>query len=186
MPSLTKRMPKSVDTIITEVEAERTPIFLGLDPGANGGLAVLSGNSVEATKWPVGERDTWDLINCHKQKGRPVYAILEQQLPRGTNLFRNGAWTCPILRSTCILFGHYMQLRGMLIAAGISFEEKVPRTWQAAFSLKKDKGEADGHWKNRLKAKAQQLYPATKITLATADALLLAHYCSRNVKGGWA
>jgi hypothetical protein len=40
-------------------------------------------------------------------------------------------------------------------------------------------GVSDGNktiWKNKLKTRAQQLYPGIKVTLANADALLILRY----------
>ena len=45
------------------------------------------------------------------------------------------------------------------------------------------KTESKTEWKNRLKGMAQQLYPDLKVTLATADALLIATYCKRKHEG---
>jgi hypothetical protein len=64
----------------------------------------------------------------------------------------------------------------------IAFQEVTPQTWMKTYMLKKDKGESNTAWKNRLKAKAQQLFPHQKITLANADAFLIAEYCRRNFK----
>lgn len=62
----------------------------------------------------------------------------------------------------------------------IPFQEVTPQTWMKTYMLKKDKGESHTSWKNRLKTKAQQLFPHQKITLATADAFLIAEYARRN------
>jgi hypothetical protein len=78
----------------------------------------------------------------------------------------------------------YGGLRMALIAAGIPFEEVQPRAWQKAMGIPpRSKTESGTQWKNRLKAKAQQLYPAEKVTLAVADALLIATYCQRKQEG---
>jgi len=50
-----------------------------------------------------------------------------------------------------------------------------PQKWQSFLSL----GTSDGNktkWKNKLKSKAQNLYPDLDVTLAIADALLLLEY----------
>lgn len=161
-------------------------VYVGIDPGANGGIAAIrdygSGEplSVAAWKMPPTERDLWNLLS--KLPPGQQYAVIEGQSPRPTAVFdrRLNSWRNTILKSTCLLWGNYCQLRAMLIAAGIRFEEAVPRTWQTALKISpKKKDEAPGKWKNRLKAKAQQLFPDVTVTLATADALLLAEYCRR-------
>lgn len=70
------------------------------------------------------------------------------------------------------------------VALGIEmYVEPTPQTWQKAFGLVKSKGEKKGPWKNRLKAKAQALFPSDDVTLLTADALLIAEYCRRKQQG---
>ena len=57
-----------------------------------------------------------------------------------------------------------------LTAAGISFERIRPQVWQ------KSLGCMTGGDKNITKRRAQELFPQLKITHATADALLIAYY----------
>ena len=61
-----------------------------------------------------------------------------------------------------------------------------PQAWQRSLGLTKIRDDriwemsdagASGRWKNRLKSRAQELFPDIKVTLRTSDALLLAHYC---------
>ena len=78
----------------------------------------------------------------------------------------------------------YGFLRGCLIASGVPFEEVSPQRWQRALGVTpRHKGESKAQWKNRLKAVAQQLFPRETVTLATADAILLAIYCQRKHEG---
>ena len=82
--------------------------------------------------------------------------------------------------TSAFTFGRgYGFLRGLLTAYNYPFEEVLPRKWQASFGMKKGKDESNTQWKNRLKGKAQQLFPHLKVTLATADALLIAEYGRR-------
>lgn len=153
--------------------------YLGIDPGLGGGLAVLRNGQLQILKMPPTERDLWDFL--YQLEGE-VCAVIEQQIPRPTSYFdkETGRWRASILKSTCLLYGSYMSLRAMLIAADIRFEETPPKRWQKALSIPpKKRGESLVQWKNRLKAKGQQLYPSTKVTLAVADAILLVEYCRR-------
>lgn len=161
-------------------------IYLGIDPGASGGLAEIGAVTHDGDRivsMPKTEGDVWSWFDGWKHiapdsVAKP-FAIIEQQIPRPT-FFKGHA---SILKSTCLLYGSYMQLRGMLLAARIPFEAVIPQTWQKAFGLVKKKGESPTKWKNRLKAKAQQLFPSEKVTLATADALLIAEFCRRKCEG---
>lgn len=155
--------------------------FLGIDAGVSGGLACVrkEGNvwSLLSTKH-VTMTDVWEwilpLAPSRDATGRILvesFAAIEansgyQREGRpGSRMFQFGV-------STGVL-------KGFLIAAGIPFEEVSPQKWQKEFGMKKAKGEGDTSWKNRLKAKAQQLFPDAEITKATADALLIAEYARR-------
>jgi hypothetical protein len=68
----------------------------------------------------------------------------------------------------------------------MAFDEVTARSWQKALEiLPRKKAEGNSQWKNRLKGKAQQLFPniASQITLLTTDALLIAEFCRRKHKG---
>lgn len=104
--------------------------------------------------------------------GIDILAVIEQIDPRPT--YFQGKRS--ILRSTCIIYGEYRMCRATLATLGIPFLAVTPKNWQAHYGLAKEKLEGDTSWKNRLKARAQSLFPDVKVTLATADALLLAEY----------
>ena len=75
-------------------------------------------------------------------------------------------------------------LKAFLIAAGIPYEEVTPGVWQKGVGVTcRKKTESKTQWKNRLKSRAQALYPSLQVTLATADALLIATYCQRKREG---
>lgn len=157
-------------------------IYLGIDPGVNGGIAAIDKplralSAVDLNKMPQTDGDI-DILISQQVESATVIACIETQVPRPTFIPSMGKSV--ILKSTCILYGNYMLIRGILTAYSIPIIEVTPKEWQAEFKLYKKKGESNTHWKNRLKAKAQQLYPHLKITLATADALLIAEYCKRN------
>lgn len=75
---------------------------------------------------------------------------------------------------------NYGELVMCLTAAEVPFTEVPPQTWQKAMAIPpRRKGESRNSFKNRLKDKACELYPRVKVTLATADALLIAEYSRR-------
>ena len=149
-------------------------LFLGIDPGASGGLAVVSAIGQDSTAMPATERDAWDWIRSSYASCAAIEKVQGYIGPGtafpGSAMFRFGQ--------------SYGFLRGCLIAAGISFEEVTPQRWQKGLGVApRGKQESKGAFKNRLKAKAQQLFPNVKVTLATADALLIAEYCRRKHGG---
>lgn len=180
------------------------PVYIGIDPGSSGGLAAIWSQSIIAEPMPPTETDILTWLRGTRpaiEEKVGMFAIIEK-----VGGFIKGN---PAPGSAMFKFGvGYGGLRMALIACGIPFEEVTPQTWQKALGItprephtktreveiKKGKrkgqmrterygGETDMEFKNRLKAKAQQLFPGEKITLAVCDALLIAEYCRRKRQG---
>ncbi len=65
-------------------------------------------------------------------------------------------------------------VKGAVQALGIRLVMVRPQVWQKGFGLGTASACASrGEWKNRLKAEAQRRFPQLKVTLKTADALLM-------------
>lgn len=136
--------------------------FVGIDPGKNGGIAVLDadGGVVEARQMPGTERDLYDAL---AHAGDRAHAVLE--------LVRASPQMGVVSAFT---FGRgYGAIRMALLALGVPFDEVTPPRWQATMQCR-SKGD-----KNVTKRRAQELFPKVKMTHAIADALLLAAYCRR-------
>lgn len=148
-------------------------LFVGIDPGQSGGIAWINTDTDLAgcVSMPETERDVWDVIYAATQN-QYVVAIIE-------SVFSRPGMGAPAM----FKFGRgYGFLRGCLIASGASFEEATPNKWQGAMgvlSSHKNNAAAVRVHKNKLKSKAQQLFPTLKVTLKTADALLIAEYARR-------
>ena len=163
-------------------------VYLGIDPGQSGGLVALCGDRVALTLMPVTERDVWDWLKANSwiTETSRNFAVLElvHSFPHQgiASSFKFG-----------VGFGG---LRMALTGLGIPFALVSPQKWQQAMGIsprKKGKrkgkpsgdgwieigGESKTQFKNRLKAAAQRYFPLEKVTLATADAMLLALYCRR-------
>lgn len=136
-------------------------IAIGIDPGVSGGIAFLDGDEALVERMPETERDILDLLRLYP--GERKFAVLEF-VRSSPQMGVKSAFT----------FGRgYGGLRMALLACDIPFEEVTPAKWQAVMGCR-TKGD-----KNVSKARAQQLFPAVKVTHAKADALLLAEFCRR-------
>jgi hypothetical protein len=156
-------------------------IYIGVDPGASGGLASICDGEALAIHMPLTETDVWEWVKENEipdgwESIGGVFAIIEQvsgyigEGHPGSAMFKFGM--------------SYGGLRMALTAAQIPFEAVTPQAWQKGLGItKRGKQETRTSFKNRLKAKAQQLFPEVKVTLATADALLIAEYCKRKRTG---
>jgi len=164
-------------------------LYLGLDPGASGGLGAISIHEsyhdewkVYADKWPDTERDIYNLLSMRIDSRARWTVVAGIEKVHAFPVF--GAKKCPVCKrkpsqgvSSTFKFGkHYGFLRGILISLGIRFLEISPQTWQSKLKCR-TKGN-----KNISKAMAQQLFPEIKITHATADALLIAEYMKMEYK----
>jgi crossover junction endodeoxyribonuclease RuvC len=149
-------------------------MYAGIDPGQSGGLCVIDGggNIRLLEKMPGTERDIWDMINL--EMGLVIQAMIEKVHARP----REGV-------SSTFKFGcGYGGLRMALTAAEIPFDEVTPQAWQKSLGVaRRTKTESKRDHKKKLLAKAQSLFPKAKITLATADALLIAEFCRRKYEG---
>jgi hypothetical protein len=149
--------------------------ILAIDPGASGGIAARIGIAVLCWPMPETQGDILELIvdqtKLSQMDGRECIAIVEHQVgvrgpfakQAGLNQFQFGC--------------NYGFILGALQALKWRIELVRPQAWQKALALgSKASCSGNTEWKNKLKAMAQRLFPAQKVTLKTADALLLLEY----------
>ena len=148
-------------------------IIIGIDPGQSGGFAVFKDDTLRSlVKMPETERDIFDQLSEYKdiQKWEDKESSIYCWIERVHSFPGQGV-------ASSFKFGKgYGGLRMALIALKIPFYDITPLSWQKIFVPSKTKTESKTQHKNKLKAKAQQLYPDYKITLATCDALLIAEF----------
>ncbi len=142
--------------------------IIGIDPGKNGGLAVIYEDGRVYAWGGLPDSDWIDTLRSLSvvESNIQVIAYLEQvggfigkQQP-GSAMFRFGE-----------SFGF---IRGVLQTLAISTELVRPQAWQKSLvGLAGLEGQAR---KRALREHASRLFPSIKPTLATADALLIARY----------
>lgn len=145
--------------------------LIAFDPGKNGGVAFgLEGRDPAVAK--LGETpdeiaaQLRSIIQDSPENVR-IRTVVEQvggyagqRLP-GSAMFNFGA--------------SYGSVLGALAVLGLSPKRIPPQVWQKKLDIGTRGLLSKTQWKNKLKATAASLYPSLKITLATADALLLWH-----------
>lgn len=156
--------------------------YIGIDPGKAGGLACLSRGAVWTKPMPETDRDLWDWFPTTLRAGEKYRAVVER-VHSSPQMGVASAFT----------FGRgYGAILMALTAAGIPFEEVLPKAWMRGMGVTRKAGWETARWKQRLRAKAQQLYPDLPLwreprsvgrQLAVADALLIATYCKRKHEG---
>jgi crossover junction endodeoxyribonuclease RuvC len=143
-------------------------ITIGIDVGANGAIAWIDERGKSCVeKMPDTLQDLWELV-------------VSISLNAGTGGLGVRAYLEAVSSSpqmgvvSSFSFGRgYGNLEMALTAAGIPFERVRPQVWQKAMGCM-TKGN-----KNISKQKAQELFPDKKVIHATADALLIALYGTR-------
>jgi hypothetical protein len=151
-------------------------IFIGIDPGISGGIAWYD----EETQLSYVKKMPQNILefisfwqNFHEIHGnKQIFCLTEKVHSMPTNGAKSN-----------FTFGYNLGvLHTCLTNFKIPFDFVTPQAWMKSFFMKKDKNETGTKWKNRLKQKAQQLYPDHKVTLWSADALLILEYCIRMKK----
>jgi len=152
--------------------------ILAIDPGASGGLAWGLGTAASpaTANMPANASDLASLVDAIDAEAlAPIHAFVElvggfiKSRGKGENEGNPG--------SAMFAFGqNYGQILGVLAALEIPTTLVRPQKWQAAMSLGNSATHANkSKWKSHLATRAKQLYPKAKITLQTADAVLIWH-----------
>lgn len=147
--------------------------MIAIDPGASGGM-VSAGLALIATSMPKTERDIVDFIKSDSN-GIHATAYLEDLVKyAGRNMPSS---------SMAVYASNWGIVKGCLLTLNYRIVLVPPKKWQAALGLGTAKGLTKTQWKNKLKQKAQELFPQLPVTLSTADALLIYEAARRNLLG---
>lgn len=135
--------------------------IIGIDPGTNGGIAWITDGKPCVEKMPDTLKDLWELLRDIDIASEEYCHAYIEQVHSSPQMGVKSAFT----------FGNgFGHLEMALTAAGIPFTRIRPQAWQKELGCL-TKGD-----KNITKRKAQELFPSLKVTHATADALLIATY----------
>ena len=143
--------------------------IIGIDPGELGGIAVMdeSHRVVEVSNMPSTPMDILDFLGRYADGECIAYL---EDVGRGIPGQSSSA--------TAKFARHCGHLEMALLALKIRTVKVLPQRWQKMYQLGRSGDYTKSEWKNRLKAKAQELFPdlGKKVTLKTADALLICLY----------
>lgn len=138
-------------------------LYIGIDPGLSGGVAFVPESGTPwAHKMPETDRDLIDLLrdSINLFDARATLELVHSSPQMGVK--------------SAFTFGEgYGRLQMALTALGVPYERVRPAVWQKAMGCL-TKGD-----KNVSKRRAQELFPAIKVTHAIADALLIGEYARR-------
>lgn len=158
---------KSMDDIVKE-QGDR--LFLGIDVGKAGGIAMIS------------YRNDEEDANCMKFSKN--LDELDSILKIATNTFELDRIHCLVEHVhafpkqgvvSMFSFGQNLgQWEGMITSNQIKYSYINPRQWMSEYV---ELGLAKKERKRKLLGKAKELYPNIKVTFNVSDALLIADYC---------
>lgn len=160
----------------------RISAVIGIDPGANGGLAVfIPGDKVKVVKMPKDLMDLRDFFAYYAETYKPII-FLEKLTVRPDDITPDASGKANMGKLYRIqrMMANFEHLKALIETAGIPYVLTHPLTWQTKLKLRvKGQKEEKAERKKRYQEKAGSLYPV-KVTLWNADALLIMHF------GRWA
>ena len=146
--------------------------YIGVDPGASGGITVIDEEGgARAFKCPDKVVDMSSLFDIVVGNTAPVDVkfLMERVWARPTNGSRHA-----------FAYGvNYGQWLGISAYADVHIHTELPQNWIKWYNCTPGMEVRDR--KNWLKDKAKEIYPELKkVTLATADYVLIAHYAKHS------
>lgn len=150
--------------------------IIGVDPGANGGLAVWRPNHrTEVIKMPKDLTALRDYIEHMKEICTPL-VFVEKLSIRPDDVVADGSGVnMSKLYRIQTMMQNFEQLKSVFEISDIPYIMVYPMKWQSALKLRIPK-EEKAQRKNRFKEVAGRLYPEVKQTLWSADATLIMHF----------
>jgi len=140
-------------------------LTIAIDPGVNGGVCWRLGKATTAMRMPPTDFDTCALLADLSKRSNIVILYIElPPLFAGRNIPGSAIGKLMLNYGVCY---------GAAVALGMKIHPVRPPVWQKAHPVGTKGDQTTTQWKNKLKARASELFPDLPVTLATADALLI-------------
>ncbi len=151
--------------------------FVGIDPGVNGGIAIIKKDEVIAIKMPTFEKD-YDINS--------IVSLLLDHMPITKVGIEKVHANPKMARSACFNFGKGLGvLEGLVAALRIPYKLIPPKTWQK----KMHDGVTGEDTKTKSIKAVSRLYPLLSLKATSrsvkdhdgiADAIMIAEYTKNN------
>jgi hypothetical protein len=148
--------------------------YIGIDPGMSGGIAVLWEEALNKPQTYKMPREPEQLTELLRQLVEYRTQIFIEQVPKFCGLAQFGRRNI-MGSSMAVMYGNFQLAVGICHGLGHPPALLPPVRWQNLVQCRNFERLDRGPWKNRLKARAQEIFPETRVTLASADALLIAY-----------
>lgn len=156
---------------------------IGIDPGANGGIAVfVPGAKVKTVKMFKENADLADFLCYYKENYAPIVFLEKLSVrPDDVAVGPDGKPNMGKVYRIQQMMANYEHLKAIIETAGIPYAMVHPASWQTKLKLRiQGQKEEKADRKRRYQKIAGEYYPDAKVTLWNADALLIMHF------GRWA
>jgi hypothetical protein len=147
-------------------------LTVGIDPGSAGGIAILHDDGTVKTLAMPEDPELVAVLTELNDHDQPHFFI--EQIPKFCGAARFAERNI-MGSSLAVLYGNYRFCCGVLHGLGVPPRLLAPLRWQNLVACRNHERLERDDWKRKLKARAQELFPGVRVTLATADALLIAH-----------
>lgn len=152
---------------------------IGIDPGANGGIAVfIPGDHPKVVKMPKDVTELADFLQYYAATYKPIVFLEKLSVrPDDVEIMPDGKPNMGKMYRIQKLMGNYEHLKAIIETSGIPYVMVHPMRWMNTLKLRvKGLKEEKAERKRRYAEKAAQLYPTVKITLWNSDAILIMHF----------
>lgn len=160
----------------------RINCIIGIDPGANGGIAVYTSVDIpKVAKMPKDVTDLRDFLKYYAETYHPIVFLEKLSVRPDDVMVQGDRAAMGKLYRIQRMMANFEHLKALIEIAGIPYVLVHPASWQTKLKLR-ERGvhEEKADRKRRYQQRAAALYPEVKVTLWNADALLLMHF------GRWA
>lgn len=149
--------------------------IIGIDPGANGGIAIYRNGEVKTIKMPKNVTDLKELLEYYKEIGNAIVFIEKLSVRPDDIAVTDDKANMGKLFRIQKMIANFEQLKTTIAVTETPYVQVHPMKWQNALKLR-IKGEEKADRKKRYKDVASTLYGGVKITMWNADALLIMHF----------
>lgn len=155
--------------------------IIGIDAGANGGIAYTRNGEVKAMAMPKNYDDFIDWLQYMKSICTPIVFLEKLSIrPDDVRVEKDTANLGKLFRIKNMM-SNYEQLKAAVKCCHIDLAEVHPRTWQSRLNLNY-RGIEKPERKRLYKERAAKIYPQLKPTLKTADAILIMQFGVRTLQ----
>ena len=150
--------------------------FIGIDPGKNGGIAIIDYTGLRTFKMPASIRMMVEILETEAKSHSDCLVLIER-----VGMYRTDPGKGGKVFNIAKMIENFTECRSALKMAGMNFKLVESRKWQGYLRLN-NKTDSQTQRKNRFKDFAQSMFPNVKITLATSDATCLAIFAYKAAK----